>query len=264
MLSYSEIFNIQKTTLPVTKKDFEQLLSKQVFMGYVQCEYNRIIDTIKDICKAETYQVTVSPETLYNDGNNPFHKAEVMIQVEGIRDFSEFIDGVISSQDEIEWTDFITYSETFKDEIRNLKSKVIRNILWNQSNLNRWFEEKHIALLQSDKDALVTDWEKFKEKVLLTTDLYDFINCCDEVELKKSYRVLVKNLMKCLDRYRPELNLHIDRKTKKEPRISVRHPIVNKIFIVSQYAKQCQKDWPKLRFISLDKRSFDSLSLWED
>ena len=56
MLSYQEIFNIQKTTLPLTKKELEGILSKSVFTGYVQCSYSVLVQTLKDIATAETYQ----------------------------------------------------------------------------------------------------------------------------------------------------------------------------------------------------------------
>ena len=36
------------------------------------------------------------------------------------------------------------------------------------------------------------------------------------------------------------------------------------IFIIASLAKQCQTDWPVIKFTTLDKRSFDTLSMWED
>ena len=76
MLSYQEIFNIQKTTLPLTKKELEGILSKSVFTGYVQCSYSVLVQTLKDIATAETYQCTINPERMYQNGNNPFEKGK--------------------------------------------------------------------------------------------------------------------------------------------------------------------------------------------
>lgn len=264
MLSYSEIFNIQKTTLPISKKDFANLLSKTAFIGYVQCSYDKLIQTVKEICSAETYQVSVNPDTLYAAGNNPFHKADVVFKIEGLRDHSEFIDGVIATNDTKEWTDFISYSETFKDEIRNLKSKVIQKILWTRENMNNWFEDKSVLLMQDKKDELTTDYDKFREYVLMSSDLYGFIDSCSEASLDKATKVLIKNLNSILTKYKYELQNHINNKTKNEEYITVKNPIINRIFIVSTFASQCRKDWPRIKFTSLDKRSFDSISLWEE
>ena len=94
MLSYQEIFNIQKTTLPLTKKELEGVLSKSVFTGYVQCSYSVLVQTLKDIATAESYQCTINPEQMYQNGNNPFEKGDCIIQIEGTRYYEEFINRV--------------------------------------------------------------------------------------------------------------------------------------------------------------------------
>lgn len=264
MLNYSEVFNIQKTTLPIQAKDLQGILSQKSFMGYVQCPYSRLVDTLKEICEAEQYEITVNPEELYANGNNPFHHADCLIQVEGLRSFDEFTAKVVSNEDTKEWTDFVTYSETFKDEVKALKMTVIQKYLWNAQNISNWFNDNAFALPAGKKQELTTDWESFKKNVLLTSDLYSFIDSCDEGELQKAASVLRANLIKKLQKYRPELDRHVANNTKREEKILVKNPVVNRIFIVSNYAKQCEKDWPKINFTALDRRSFETLSLWNE
>lgn len=263
MLSYTEIFNIQKTTLPLTKQELESVLSKSIFSGYVQCSYSVLVQTLKEIAKADTYKCTINPEQMYQNGNNPFERAEVIIQIEGTRYYEEFINKVITAEDTREWTDFVTYSETFRDELKNLKNKVIQKYLWSRQNINQWCEDKFVSILGEDKDELCTDWDKFKAKVLLTSDLYGFIDSCNETDLAKATKTLSKSLCDLLIKYKPELMRHITNNSKREYEITVKNPIIKRIFIVSNLAKQCQTDWPIIKFTTLDKRSFDTLSMWE-
>ena len=263
MRSYSEIFNIQRTTLPLTKKELESVLTKSIFTGYVQCSYNVLVQTLKDIAIADTYVCTINPDLMFQMSNNPFSKADCIIQIEGTRYYEEFINKVITNDDTKEWTDFITYSETFKDELRVLKCQIIAKYLWNRNNLNNWYEEKSVALLGDVKEKLATDWETFKEKVLMSGDLYGFIDSCNENNLNDAVKALSKNLCTKLQKYKPELMHHIMNNSRRETSITVKNPIIKHIFIVASFAKQCEKDWPIIKFTTLDKRSFDTLSMWE-
>ena len=264
MLSYSEIFNIQKTTLPLSKKELEGVLAKSVFSGYVQCPYSVLVQTLKNIAVADIYQCSINPNEIYQGNNNPFERAECIIQIEGTRYYEEFINRVITAEDSKEWTDFITYSETFKSELKTLKEQIIKKYLWNRQNINNWCTEKYVPLLGEDKEKLCTDWDNFKARVLLTKDLYGFIECCNEADLNKATRDLSYNLCKKLNKYKPELMNHIMNNSKRETMITVKKPIVKRIFIISSYARQCEKDWPIIKFTQLDKRRFDSLGIWED
>jgi len=263
MFSYSEIFNIQKTTLPINAKELSGVLSKKSFMGFVQCPYTRLIDTLEDICKADTYQVSINPNAMYQNGANPFHQADCVIQVEGLRSFDEFVNKVVTTEDAKEWTDFITYSETFKDEVRVLKTQVIHKYLWNVQNINNWFETTGTALPTVRRNELISSWEEFKKSVLLSSDLYGFIDACDEGSLQQAVKSLNKNIIAKLQKYRPELDRHVENNTKRETNITIKNPIVNRIFIVSNYANQCQKDWPSIKFTRLDRHSMDAISLWQ-
>lgn len=264
MLSYTEIFNIQKTTLPISKKELESVLSKSIFSGYVQCSYSVLVQTLKEIAKAESYRCTINPEQMYQNGNNPFDKAEVIIQIEGTRYYEEFINKIVAAEDTKEWTDFVTYSETFRGELKALKEQIISKYLWSRQNINQWCEDKFVSILGEDKEDLITDWNKFKAKVLLTSDLYGFIDSCNETDLQKATKALSKSLCDKLQKYKPELMNHILNNSKRELEITVKNPIIKRIFIVSSLAKQCQTDWPVIKFTTLDKRSFDTLSMWGD
>lgn len=263
MFSYPEIFNIQKTTLPISAKELSNVLSKKSFMGFVQCPYSRLIDTLEDISKADTYKVSVNPNAMYQNGANPFHMGDCVIQVEGLRSFDEFVNKVVAQEDTKEWTDFITYSETFKDEVRILKTQVIHKYLWNAHNINNWFETAGMKLPMNRRNEIISDWEEFKKSVLLTSDLYSFIEACDEGTINQAVKSLNKNIIAKLQKYRPELDKHISNNTKRETDILLKNPIINRIFIVSNYANQCEKDWPSIKFTRLDRRSMDAISLWQ-
>lgn len=264
MLSYSEIFNIRRTTLPLTKEELSNILPKSVSTGYVQCPYGLLVQTLKGIATAENCSCTVNPDVMYQNANNPFMKADCIIQVEGIRSYGEFVNKVISAEDSKEWTDFVTYSETFKDELRVLKCQVIAKYLWNRANLENWYEEKNVGLLGDTKTALESDWDTFKRKVLLTNDWNGFVDSCNQSDLQKATKALSKNLCTKLVKYRPELMQHIHNNSRNEVTIEIDRPIIKHIFIVSNFARQCEKDWPVIKFTTLDKRSFDSLSMWEE
>lgn len=264
MLNYTEIFNIDKTTLPIQKKDLSSVLSKKSFIGYVQCPYNQLITTLKLISQAEQYKISINPNELYSQGNNPFHHADCVIQVEGLRNFDEFVNQVVTTGENKEWSDFVTYSETFKDEIKNLKIRVMQKYLWNAQNINNWFNDNSFNLPSGKRQELATVWEKFKNNVLESSDLYSFISSCDEGELQKAANVLRKQLIKKLQKYRSELEHHVMNASKRAASIIISHPVINRIFIVSNYAKQCEKDWPRLKFTALDRRSFEAISLWDD
>jgi DNA-binding ferritin-like protein (Dps family) len=223
-----------------------------------------LVQTLKELATAESCKCTINPDVMYQNTNNPFLKADCIIQVEGTRYYEEFINRVISNEDSKEWTDFVTYSETFKDELRVLKCQIIAKYLWNHMNLNNWYEEKNVSLLGDTKAMMESDWETFKNKVLLTPDLYGFIDSCNQADLQKATKALCQNLCAKLVKYKPELMKHITNNSKREEVITVKNPIIKHIFIVSNYAKQCEKDWPVIKFTTLDRRSFENLSMWEE
>ena len=97
----------------------------------------------------------------------------------------------------------------------------------------------------------------------MSKDLYGYIECCNESDLARATKALSTMCCQKLQKYRHELMHHIQNNSKRETVITVKNPIIKRIFIVSSYAKQCENDWPVIKFTTLDKRSFDSLSMWE-
>ena len=81
MLSYQEIFNIQRTTLPLSKKELENVLTKSVFTGYVQCSYSVLVQTLKELATAESCKCTINPDVMYQNTNNPFLKADCINEI---------------------------------------------------------------------------------------------------------------------------------------------------------------------------------------
>ena len=70
-------------------------------------------------------------------------------------------------------------------------------------NLNNWYEEKNVSLLGDTKAMMESDWETFKNKVLLTPDLYGFIDSCNQADLQKATKALSQNLCAKLVKYKP-------------------------------------------------------------
>ena len=240
MLNYSEIFDIKRTSLPISKEKLQKLLFKKTMMGYVQCQYSNLIDTLKNICQAQEYSACLNPNELFNQTNNPFNKAECFIQIEGTSSCDEFVNHVVNGENDDTFMNFMTYSETFKDEISALKTNVIKNYLWNEHN----------------------NFDSFKEYVMDGNDMPQFIDACDEGNKKKALEVLSHNLVKKLEKYRSELENHINNNTRRESMVVLKKPVVNRIFLLSNFAAQCRKEWPKIQFTALDKRSFESIGLW--
>lgn len=263
METYEDIFNLKKTVMPISNVLLKSVLNESIFSGYTQCSYNKMIETIREITSSSEYECSINSDYIYKLCNDPTNKCDVMIEIEGIRDYSEYILKSIKKES-IGWSSFITYSEGFKNELYKLKEVVIKKILWNPLNISNWIDDNNISFISSTKKTLESDFESFKEKVLLTKDLGGFVESCEQSNKDKAIRILMKNLRNMLNKYKTELIYHIENNTKKEEKIKIKNPIVKKIYINSKYEAQAKKEWAKLNVISLDKRSFDSLSVWKD
>lgn len=262
MLSYIDIFDVKKTSLPISKEKLSSILSRKTVMGYVQCQYSNLIQTLKDICEAGEYTVSLNPNEMFNQTNNPFDRAECFIQVEGTSLNDEFINHVINGEDDDSYMNFMTYSETFKDEIATLKLKVIKKYLWNEHNISNWFNDCDIQLPYSSKNEILNNFESFTKNVILSNDFERFIDSCDDGSKNKALETLTYNLIQKIEKYRPEIEHHVENTSKRVTEVALKNPIINRIFILSSFARQCEKEWPKIRFTALDKRSFESLGLW--
>ena len=263
MITNKDIFNINKVAIPFTKKELETVIGQNVVNGYVSISYDMLIQTLEDISRATEYPVVINPNEIYTSSNNPLVHDDVLIRVEGIQSYSEFIDTVIHDSDDYAWTNFMTYSELFKDEVKQLKCVAYKKFLWNFHNIDEWFTQKNIGILDDDKNMLITDFQTFRERVLSTDDYAAFIDCCKTEDIENAVKYIIKHGCALLKKYRVELNNHIDTDNKRQQSVILRNPIITKIFMQSAAAARCRKDWPKIRFTTLDKKSFDSIGIWE-
>lgn len=263
MIKNKDIFNINKVSIPFSKTELEKIINKTVTNGYISISYENLIETLKEISNAQEYQVTLNPNTIFMHSNSPLDKSDVLIRVEGMQTYKEFIDNVIHDEDDISWSNFLSYSELFKDEIKSLKTRAYRKFLWNYHNIDTWFTEKNIGLLTNDKNMLLSDFSLFYERVLKTDDFKSFIDCCLTDDIQRAVAYIVKGGCSILMKYKTELNSHIVMDNMQQEVIILKKPIITKIFMLSSAASKCRKDWPKIKFTVLDKKSFDTIGLWE-
>lgn len=264
MISNKETFNINKVAIPFTKGDLEKVIATTVKNGYIATTYDNLIDTLETVSRANEYVVTLNPSTIYLSANNPLEKNDVLIRVEGTQTYSEFINNVIHNTEDYTWTNFLTYSELFKDEIRNVKCLAYKKFLWNYHNIDNWFSENNIGLVSDNKSMLINDFEYFKTHVLETGDFESFIDCCKDKDIDLAISFVIRAGVQVLKKYKVELNRHISNDNKRQEQIVLKNPIINKIFMQPSAAAKCRKDWPKIKFTVLDKKSFDSISVWEN
>lgn len=263
MIKNIETFNINRVTLPFNKNELESVINKTVTNGYIPVKYDKLIETIQDISSATEYSVTINPSTIYTSSNNPSDRSDCLIKVEGIQTYQEFINTIIKSEDDYEWTDFITYSVNFKDEIKRVKEAAYKKYLWNYHNIDSWTEINNVSILTDDKNTLTTDFEFFKERILNTTDYISFVSACLETDISKAIKFMIKNGCEVLKKYKVELNKHIHTNNMRSENIILKNPIILHIYLQPSAASRCRKDWPKIKFTTLDKKTFDTISIWE-
>ena len=121
MISNKDIFNVNKVVMPFSSKDIDSIISKSVITGYIATTYDMLVDKLKEIAKATQYPVTLNPNAIYLGSNNPLTKNNVLIQVEGTQLYTEFINTIVKTGENESWSNFMTYSELLKDEIKSLK-----------------------------------------------------------------------------------------------------------------------------------------------
>lgn len=259
----SNVYNIQSPMIPFSKADLEKVISKHTMIGYVSTDYNNLIETLKNIATATTLNVTLNVNTIYNSANNPIDKQDVLIKVEGTQTYKEYINNAISNDEDSEYMNFLTYSVLFRDSVRELKYTMYKKFLWNYHNIDSWFKNKNIGLTSDTKNRLIQDFEYFKEVILHTNDYNGFIESCLDDDIKLASEYLAKASYALLQKHKTELNTHIHNMNKSEEHIIIKNPIIVKIYMLSNVASQCKRDWPKIKFAVLDKKSLDSIALWE-
>ena len=163
MVNFSELFNVNATTLPMDKKSLSSMMNRATLVGYYQCAYSSLISTLKMIQSAPELSVSLNPQWLWNNANNPTNKLECIIQIEGMQTYSEFVDKVVKNDDSNEWTDFLTYSPEFRDEIKDLKTRAFKKFLWNYDNINNWINYNNVGVIKSGKNPYDSSKEITKE-----------------------------------------------------------------------------------------------------
>ena len=89
------------------------------------------------------------------------------------------------------------------------------------------------------------------------------IDCCNSEDVSRAINFMVKKGCELLKKYKVELNNHISTDNKRQLTVNLKNPIVTKIFLQSSAASRCRKDWPRIKFTVLDKKSFDTIGIWE-
>jgi hypothetical protein len=118
MIQNKDTFNINKVTIPFSKAELERVISRTVINGYVATTYDMLIDTLKSISVAQEYAVTLNPNTIYLNSNSPLEKTNVLIRVEGIPTYKEFIDSMVQGNETESWSNFLTYSELLSSSLQ--------------------------------------------------------------------------------------------------------------------------------------------------
>lgn len=263
MLDSRFIYDIRATTLPCSKELLDFCLDKKPITSFVLCKYERLMETIRTINYASEISGTLNGKVLFDSINNPETSYDCVIKIEGMKSTNDnYLNHVIRSKDKITWTDFKTYSQQLRSEIKGMKEAIFRKTLWISDNIDSWFETCDIQLPDKIKMDLNSSWPMFKETVIDSGDLDKFISCCSD-ESKANYRQLIyKNSAKLLDRYRAEIMAHATQQNKNDEEVTIRKPIVMKIYVMSNLYSRCLRDWPSLRVSSLNKKSLETLGLY--
>jgi hypothetical protein len=97
----------------------------------------------------------------------------------------------------------------------------------------------------------------------MTDDYETFIDSCKTEDISNAIKYIIKKGCEVLQKYKVELNNHIAIDNKRQTNIILKNPIITKIFLQSSAASRCKKDWPRIKFTTLDKKSFDTIGIWE-
>ena len=263
MLDSRFIYDVDATTLPLSKDLLKSCINSKPIFSFVLCKYEDLITTINTINRSPEISGTLNGQTLFDSINSPVTSFDCVIKIEGLKTSEDnYLDHVLQSNDDCTWTDFRTYSNELKKEIRGLKETVFQKALWSQEAIDAWFEVTGMQLPDSVRTSLGTDWKLFLDTVIRSSDRDSYISSCTD-EAKKLYTDLIyKNAKNLLDRYRVELMAHATQQNKNDDTVKVTKPVVSKIYIMSNNYAKCQRDWPTLRVSPLNKKSLETLGLY--
>lgn len=263
MLDIQYIYDITKTTLPMTKDVLHSCLNAAPMCGYVFCKYEDLITNVNKVNKVTEIDVTLNGENIYNLVNDPNSGADAIIKVEGIRKSNDsFTDTILQSNGNETWTDFSTYSEFMRDEILDVKEKIFKKVFWSFDNIQNWFLQGNVKLNTSMMASYAKDWELFKSDVVATKDLSSFINACSDEAREKYTGILIQQTKKLLIKYKKELSDHFEANNKNEVTITLVKPVINRIYVLSSNYARCKKEWPGLDVVSVSQRNFDMMGVF--
>lgn len=263
MLDSKYIYDIDATTIPLSKELLSSCIDRTPIFSFVLCKYENLITTINTINRADEISGTLNGGVLFDSINSPETSYDCAIKIEGLKKSDDnYLDAVLRSNDKFTWTDFKTYSSQLRSEIRGMKEAVFRSSLWNSDNLDSWWETTDMQLPDTVKSNLYSDWPTFRDSVVKTSDREGYISACSD-ESKGNYVTLIqKNAKNLLDRYKIELMAHVNQKNKNDDTVTIKKPVVNKIYIMSNLMAKCQKEWPTLRISALNKKNLETLGLY--
>lgn len=262
MLDIQYIYNVNKTTLPMSKEVLINCINNTPVFGYIHCTYSELISKINEINSATQISVTKNPQEIFAATNNVEAVPEVVFKIEGQKVNNDaYANTVLMNNDNDTWTDFSTYSKEFRADILNIKELCFKKYLWNYENIHNWFLSGDIQLDTATEYALSKDWEMFKNDVANTIDLDSYISSCNETDKKNFVKTLITNAKKIIMKYRVEFMTHVEETDKNEIKIDLLNPIINKIIITSSKYNQCKKEFPMLNVMSISQRNFNMIGI---
>lgn len=263
MLDSRFIYDVDATTLPLSKELLKSCINSKPIYCFILCKYEDLITTINTINYAEEIDGTLNGQMLFDSINSPVTSFDCVVKIEGLKKgYDSYLDHVLKSNEDCSWTDFRTYSKEFRKEITGLKETIFRKALWNQDTIDSWFEVNGIELPDSIRTSLGSDWNLFLDTVIRSTDRDSYVSSCSDDAKKLYIDLIYKNSKQLLDRYRVEVMSHVNQKDKSDETVTVTKPIVSKIYIMSNNYAKCQRDWPTLRVSPLNKKSLETLGLY--
>lgn len=263
MLDSRYIYDINATTLPLTKELLSSCLNNNTIKSYVLCKYENLITTINSINREQEMSGTLNGRVLFDSINNPTVSFDCVIQIEGLKKTDDnYLDQVLQSNDSITWTDFKTYSPELRAEIRGMKETIFKETLWNRENVESWFISDRIEVPDALKEELINDWSAFKKMVLSSRDVYKYASACTDDSKRDYANLIYKNAANLLQRYKVEIMAHARQQNKNDDLVTIRKPVVSHIYIMSNLYSRCAKDWPSLAVSPLIKKNLETLGLY--
>lgn len=261
MYNFIDIFNPTTTVLPFSPDQLDSIVKSTVSSGFVMCNYNELITTINKINTAKEYDITLNAESILQNSTDPTQNNNVIIQVEGDR-VNNIYNAHLISADDNNLCSFDTYSVEFKTDVYNLKRAMLKKYICNYESLNAWASAEGVSITEDTILKLCNDFQLFVDNILLSKDLESFVRNLSKESIDTYVNALIKYGKALLQKYKVEVLTHFKNIAKLETVIKIKNPIIIKIYALSAVATKCKHDWPNLQITPVDRKSFESLSLY--